>query len=226
MTKLKRFVSALLVSCMMFSVLMMNAGAINNSDRKIYASEYEAAIINAYAKHGIEIEIAEHGKEWITQEELNDALNSIEKSANEFTLPTQVSTDDAETTSMATSSVNTNISPCVMPMYFSYVKTYPVKSDIPAGSCEFDVHFDGKLDIQGNNIMSMSDVQVTNRHGVAFDSYKITNKIVKKDKNFVSYEIMIEVLFKHTEKYTGAVITNNVATQFTEFLIDTNDYVL
>lgn len=31
MTKLKRFVSALLVSCMMFSALMMNAGAVSNS---------------------------------------------------------------------------------------------------------------------------------------------------------------------------------------------------
>lgn len=31
MTKLKRFVSALLVSCMMFSVLMMNAGAIDTT---------------------------------------------------------------------------------------------------------------------------------------------------------------------------------------------------
>lgn len=39
MTKLKRFVSALLVSCMMFSVLMMNAGAISHqNDTGTYAN--------------------------------------------------------------------------------------------------------------------------------------------------------------------------------------------
>lgn len=205
------------------------AYAVNEFDEehKINASVYEQAIIDEYAKYGIEAEIVENGKKWISQDELNAALSFTQTAAEGFALtshpdPTHFDAHILSTEPKANESAAVSR---IMPVRFQYVDTQTIHSKVPAGSCEFEIYFDGEIDIQRDNIIWVSDIEVTPRHSLNMESYRINKTLTNKNGSIFSYDILGEVEFKYTEPNTGVVIKNNVPFQLVDF-VDLNNYTI
>ena len=217
------------LAAIVLSFTCTQAYAVNESDdeHKINASAYEQVIIDEYEKYGIEAEIVEHGKEWISQDELNAALSFTQAAAEGFASTSHPVPTDFDTYNLSTQlNVNESVEALrIMPVPFAYVKTETVSSNVPSGSCEFDIHFDGEIDAQRENIIWISDVEVTPRHSINMESYKINKTLTNKNGRIFSYNISGEVEFKYTEPNTGVVTKNNVPFQFVDF-VDLYDYAL
>lgn len=188
MKKLNRIFTVLLcVVILVSTTTIVNANTIDEN-RAFYNIFYET-VYNAFAEKGKELIIEYDENHTYTHQDIDAMLNFLEN--NEIIILTTDNTSSNNKKSSRLMPVNYNCS--------SYITFY---SSMVLCEATFEIIAKGTIDVQSNNIMSVTTRQIVYRYGMNYSSNTLTTTYTKSGNNLTIY-VEGDILFSYTEPNTG-----------------------
>ncbi|MBQ8766531.1 MAG: hypothetical protein IJZ16_06980 [Clostridia bacterium] len=201
MKKIKMVISILISIVILFSSTIISNANTVDENRKAFDEFYEI-VTEAFAAEGKELIIDYDENHKYTQQDIDSMLYFLEN--NEIVVST---TDNVP--------INNKNSARLMPVDYncsSYITFY---SSMALCEATFELIVKGTIDVQSNNIMSVTTRQIVYRYGVNYSSNTLTTTYTKSGNNLTVY-IEGDILFSYTEPTTGLNFSVNDRAEYSK----------